>query len=56
MSAYKPVNLCGSVEQYNLQIAEVDANAFAGLAMETFQKVHLIQTNSRKMTKIRKIK
>lgn len=33
---YKPVDLCESVENYNLQIAEVDANAFAGLVMIDF--------------------
>lgn len=35
-STYKPINLCTSVEEYNLQIAEVDANAFAGLVMIDF--------------------
>lgn len=35
-SAYKPINLCSSVEEYNLQIAEVDANAFGGLIMIAF--------------------
>ena len=35
-SAYKPINLCVSVEEYNLQIAELDANAFAGLVMIEF--------------------
>lgn len=33
---YKPADLCESVENYNLQIAEVDANAFAGLVMIDF--------------------
>lgn len=33
---YKPVDLCASVEEYNLQIAEIDANAFAGLVMVDF--------------------
>lgn len=32
-SKYKPRNLCNSVEEYNLQIAEVDANAFAAIIM-----------------------
>lgn len=32
-STYKPIDLMPSVEEYNLQIAEVDANAFAGLVM-----------------------
>lgn len=35
-SAYKPVDLLSSVEEYNLQIAELDANAFAGLVMISF--------------------
>ena len=35
-SKYKPINLCDSVEEYNLQIAELDANAFAGLVMMDF--------------------
>lgn len=35
-SAYKPIDLCASAEEYNLQIAELDANAFAGLVMIEF--------------------
>lgn len=35
-SAYKPIDLCSSVEEYNSQIAEVDANAFAGIVMIEF--------------------
>ena len=35
-SSYKPINLCSSVEEYNFQIAELDANAFAGLVMIDF--------------------
>lgn len=35
-STYKPVNLLDSIEEYNLQIAELDANAFAGLVMIKF--------------------
>ena len=35
-SDYKPIDLLGSVEKYNSQIAEIDANAFAGLIMEGF--------------------
>lgn len=35
-STYKPIDLCTSVEEYNLQIAEIDANAFAGLVMIDF--------------------
>lgn len=35
-SEYKSVELCDSVEAYNLQIAEIDANAFAGLVMVEF--------------------
>lgn len=35
-STYKPVDLYSSIEEYNLQIAELDANAFAGLVMIDF--------------------
>jgi len=35
-STYKPIDLFSSVEEYNLQIAELDANAFAGLIMIDF--------------------
>lgn len=35
-STYKPIDLLDSVEEYNLQIAELDANAFAGLVMIEF--------------------
>lgn len=35
-STYKPIDLCASVELYNLQIAEIDANAFAGIVMVEF--------------------
>lgn len=34
--AYKPSNMCDSIEQYNLQLAEIDANAFAGCVMVDF--------------------
>lgn len=33
LSNYKTSNECSSVEEYNLQIAEVDANAFAAIVM-----------------------
>ena len=36
LSGYKPSNKCSSVEEYNLQIAEVDANAFASIIMTDF--------------------
>lgn len=36
LSVYKPSNKCSSVEEYNLQIAEVDANAFAAIIMTDF--------------------
>ena len=36
LSTYKPIDLCHSVEEYNLQIAELDANAFGGLVMIKF--------------------
>lgn len=32
-NGYKPSNQCESLTEYNLQAAEVDANAFAGLVM-----------------------
>lgn len=35
-SNYKPLETCNSVEEYNLQLAELDANAFAGLVMMDF--------------------
>ena len=58
-SAYKPINLCSSVEEYNLQIAELDANAFAGLTMIDFfilnhySKVFLILLKPKYMNKWR---
>ena len=36
LSGYKSSNKCSSVEEYNLQIAEVDANAFASIVMADF--------------------
>lgn len=36
LSGYEPSNKCSSVEEYNLQIAEVDANAFASIVMTDF--------------------
>ena len=33
LSNYKTSDKCSSVEEYNLQIAEVDANAFASIVM-----------------------
>lgn len=33
LSGYKPSNKCLSIEEYNLQIAEIDANAFASIIM-----------------------
>ena len=36
LSKYKPSNKCSSVEEYNLQIAEVDANAFAAIVITDF--------------------
>ena len=35
-SDYKPRKLCSSVDEYNLQFAEIDAHAFAGIVMEEF--------------------
>lgn len=36
LSEYKPSNKCSSIEEYNLQIAEIDANAFASIVMTDF--------------------
>lgn len=36
LSDYRPVDQCASVEAYNLQLAEVDANAFASIIMTEF--------------------
>ena len=36
LSTYKTIDLCPSIEEYNLQIAKLDANAFAGLIMVEF--------------------
>ena len=33
LSNYKTSNECSSIEEYNLQIAEIDANAFAAIVM-----------------------
>lgn len=33
-SKYRPADQCASLEEYNLQAAELDANAFAWLVME----------------------
>lgn len=35
-SDYKPRELCASAEEYNLQLAEIDAHAFAGIVMQEF--------------------
>lgn len=32
-NGYKTVDMCDTLEEYNLQLAEVDANAFAGVVM-----------------------
>lgn len=39
LGSYLPLSLCVSLEEYNLQVAEVDANAFAGLMMEDFFEI-----------------
>ena len=39
LSNYRTSNKCKSVEEYNLQIAEVDANAFAAIIM--IEEFHL---------------
>lgn len=38
-SDYKPSDECSSVDEYNLQMAEVDANAFASIVMADFFSV-----------------
>ena len=35
-SSYRPVQELASIDEYNLQLAELDANAFAGLVMIDF--------------------
>lgn len=35
-SDYKPIDLCNNIETYNLQLAELDANAFGCLIMISF--------------------
>ena len=39
LSNYKTSDNCSSVEEYNLQIAEVDANAFASIIMVEYFKL-----------------
>lgn len=34
LSDYKPSDECSSVDEYNLQMAEVDANAFASIKLQ----------------------
>ena len=36
LETYKTIDLCYSVEEYNLQPAEIDANAFAYIVMVDF--------------------
>jgi hypothetical protein len=36
MANYKPVNMFSSVDDYNMQLAELDANAFAAVVMMDF--------------------
>ena len=36
---YKPANEFSYIDEYNLQLAEIDANAFAGLIMMNFFKI-----------------
>lgn len=42
-SNYKNANLCTSTDEYNLQIAEIDANAFAELIMIDFFHIKPLQ-------------
>ena len=39
LSNYKTSDNCSSIEEYNLQIAEVDANAFASIIMVEYFKL-----------------
>ena len=39
LSNYKSSDNCSSIEEYNLQIAEVDANAFASIIMVEYFKL-----------------
>lgn len=36
LAGYKSADKCSSIEEYNLQIAELDANAFASIVMKDF--------------------
>lgn len=36
---YQPIDKIGTIEQYNLQLAEVDANAFGAIVMSDFFKL-----------------
>lgn len=38
-SDYRPIDLCKNAELYNLQLAELDANAFGGLIMISLFKL-----------------
>ncbi|MBO7713957.1 MAG: ImmA/IrrE family metallo-endopeptidase [Methanobrevibacter sp.] len=50
MADYKPVSLCGSIEEYNLQPAEIDANAFAAaVMMDAFGVKPLFENQSEKV-------
>ena len=40
LSNYKTSDKCSSIEEYNLQIAEVDANAFASIIMVEYFHMH----------------
>lgn len=47
---YKPIDLCSNIEEYNLQLAEIDANAFAGIVMiDMFGLTPLYQGMSQKV-------
>lgn len=44
LMTYKTIDLCSSIEEYNLQPAEIDANAFAYIVMvDFFQRQPLFQ-------------
>lgn len=46
LQSYKSRIECNNLDEYNLQIAELDANAFAGLVMIDFFKIKPLFANS----------
>lgn len=52
-SNYKTVKLCKSIEEYNLQLAEIDSNAFAGLIMIEFFHIKPLFENLSEKVKLK---